>query len=67
MHDIEMKHLFRRDRAHRLYFVWNLPQFHVIIALINQDGFFPTLLGNTFWLVALGYYIYITFLGYSGK
>lgn len=33
--------------------------------LIERDWFFSTWLGNTLWLVALGYYIYITFLGYS--
>ncbi|XP_071495345.1 protein unc-50 homolog [Diadema antillarum] len=33
--------------------------------LIDRDWFFSTLLGNTLWLIALGYYIYITFLGYS--
>ncbi|KAK3798779.1 hypothetical protein RRG08_040611 [Elysia crispata] len=33
--------------------------------VINKDMFFSRFFGNTFWLVALGYYIYITFLGYS--
>ncbi|KAJ8950279.1 hypothetical protein NQ318_021134 [Aromia moschata] len=33
--------------------------------LINHDGFISRLLGNTFWLVAVLYYMYITFLGYS--
>ena len=27
--------------------------------------FIATLLGNSMWLLALSYYIYITFLGYS--
>ena len=27
--------------------------------------FIATLLGNSLWLLALSYYIYITFLGYS--
>ena len=36
-------------------------------ALINRTWFISTLVGNTFWLMALGYYVYITFLGYSGK
>lgn len=34
---------------------------------INADLIISCLFGNTFWLVAIGYYIYITFLGYSGK
>lgn len=33
--------------------------------LISQDWFISRLVGNTFWLLALGYYVYITFLGYS--
>jgi len=40
-------------------------QLFVYHALIESDWFLSTLLGNTMWLVALGYYIYITFLGYS--
>ncbi|CAG5120938.1 unnamed protein product [Candidula unifasciata] len=33
--------------------------------VINKDLFVSLMFGNTFWLVAIGYYIYITFLGYS--
>ncbi|CAH1777681.1 unnamed protein product [Owenia fusiformis] len=33
--------------------------------IINKEYFIGTLLGNTMWLFAIGYYIYITFLGYS--
>merc|ERR1712002_110390 len=40
-------------------------QLFVYHTLIESDWFFSTLLGNSMWLVALGYYIYITFLGYS--
>ncbi|XP_055387589.1 protein unc-50 homolog [Condylostylus longicornis] len=32
---------------------------------ISLDFFISRLFGNTFWLLALGYYIYITFLGYN--
>lgn len=35
--------------------------------LISKEWFIPRLIGNTFWLLALGYYIYITFLGYNCK
>ena len=31
----------------------------------ERDWFISTMFGNTLWLVALSYYIYITFLGYS--
>lgn len=32
---------------------------------IQHPWFISRLFGNTLWLIALGYYIYITFLGYS--
>ncbi len=32
--------------------------------LISRPWFIATLFGNTLWLVAIGYYLYITFLGY---
>jgi len=34
-------------------------------AVIQHDYAISMVLGNTLWLTALGYYIYITFLGYS--
>lgn len=33
--------------------------------LINYDAFMPRFFGNTIWFVAIVYYIYITFLGYT--
>jgi hypothetical protein len=33
--------------------------------LISHEWFISRLLGNTFWLVAVLYYMFITFLGYS--
>jgi hypothetical protein len=35
--------------------------------VILTDTFIGYLVGNTLWLIAVGYYIYVTFLGYSGK
>lgn len=32
--------------------------------LISKTWFIATLFGNTLWLLAIGYYLYITFLGY---
>lgn len=40
-------------------------QLFVYHALIERDWFISTMFGNTLWLIALSYYIYITFLGYS--
>lgn len=34
-------------------------------AFIYPDYFLSRVFGNTLWLLAIGYYIYITFLGYS--
>ncbi|XP_037822709.1 protein unc-50 homolog [Lucilia sericata] len=33
--------------------------------LISQPWFISRLLGNTFWLLGLSYYVYISFLGYN--
>lgn len=35
------------------------------VVIINHDWFLSRLLGNTIWLLALCYYVYITFLGYN--
>jgi len=40
-------------------------QLFVYHTLIEQEWFISTVFGNTLWLVALSYYVYITFLGYS--
>ncbi|XP_023337978.1 protein unc-50 homolog, partial [Eurytemora carolleeae] len=37
----------------------------LILSFIEKEWFVSTWFGNTLWLIALGYYIYITFLGYS--
>lgn len=36
-----------------------------VLGLIGHEWFVSRFLGNTFWLIAVCYYIYITFLGYS--
>jgi hypothetical protein len=36
-------------------------------ALFSQDWFAARFLGNTLWLLAFGYYIYISFLGYNSE
>lgn len=35
--------------------------------LFSQEWFIARLLGNSLWLLATSYYIYITFLGYNCK
>lgn len=39
----------------------------VKVVLISQDWYSATFVGNTLWLIAVGYYVYINFLGYSCK
>lgn len=41
--------------------------FFFLADVILTDTFIGYLVGNTLWLIAVGYYIYVTFLGYSGK
>jgi len=48
-------------------FVWFIFCFLWVAVLISHEWFVSRLFGNTLWLVALGYYIYVTFLGYSCK
>ncbi|XP_013395265.1 protein unc-50 homolog [Lingula anatina] len=43
--------------------VFQLPFLYFINA--NHQSFLSYFFGNTLWLVAVGYYVYITFLGYS--
>ncbi|KAA8579812.1 hypothetical protein FQN60_006905 [Etheostoma spectabile] len=35
------------------------------LVVINSDWFVGYFVGNTMWLIAIGYYVYITFLGYN--
>lgn len=40
-------------------------QIFIYHIFIEREWFVSTWFGNTLWLIALGYYIYITFLGYK--
>lgn len=42
--------------------VFQLP---FIMTLINHDWYLSAVIGNTFWLIAISYYFYILFLGFS--
>ena len=37
------------------------------LVIIDHPLFISRFIGNSLWLIALIYYIYISFLGYSGK
>lgn len=41
--------------------------FFLDLVMISSDWFLGYFVGNTLWLIAIGYYLYITFLGYNGK
>ncbi|KAL0107854.1 hypothetical protein PUN28_014844 [Cardiocondyla obscurior] len=45
--------------------ILHILQLFIYNALINNNTFSARFLGNTFWLIAISYYIYITFLGYA--
>lgn len=40
---------------------------YFLLPVLVQTGFFATVLANTLWIAGVGYYAYITFLGYSGQ
>ncbi|KAL5012944.1 hypothetical protein ScPMuIL_011495 [Solemya velum] len=48
-----------------LLMILHLFQIVFLNSVINKDWFFGCLFGNSLWLIAVGYYIYINFLGYS--
>jgi len=52
--------LFESNSSLYNFFIW-------LIALINHDWYLSAIIGNTFWLVAISYYFYILFLGFSGN
>ena len=51
------------------WFYWPFINFIMILFLVIIDHplFISRFIGNSLWLIALIYYIYISFLGYSGK
>eukprot|EP00088_Acartia_fossae_P010696 TRINITY_DN15349_c0_g1_i1.p1 TRINITY_DN15349_c0_g1~~TRINITY_DN15349_c0_g1_i1.p1 ORF type:complete len:284 (-),score=53.74 TRINITY_DN15349_c0_g1_i1:362-1162(-) len=48
-----------------LLIILHFLQIFIYHIFIERDWFVSTWFGNTLWLIALGYYIYITFLGYK--
>lgn len=45
--------------------ILHILQLFLYHGIINYSTFSARFVGNTFWLIATGYYIYITFLGYA--
>lgn len=48
-----------------LLVILHIIQLPFLTTLINHDWYISAFIGNTFWLVAIGYYFYILFLGFS--
>lgn len=63
----DLAHVWKCVCSHVLIFVYNVNISIRFQGLINHDWFVSRLLGNTIWLMALGYYVNITFLGYNCK
>lgn len=48
-----------------LLVILHVLQLPLLMTIINKDWYISTLIGNTFWVCAIGYYVYILFLGFS--
>ncbi|MEE6470474.1 hypothetical protein FKM82_008980 [Ascaphus truei] len=65
--DVEWGYAFdvHLNAFYPLLVILHFIQLFFINHVILSQWFVGYLVGNTFWLIAIGYYIYITFLGYS--
>uniref|UniRef100_A0A8D0HYD8 Unc-50 inner nuclear membrane RNA binding protein n=1 Tax=Sus scrofa TaxID=9823 RepID=A0A8D0HYD8_PIG len=66
-YDVEWGYAFdvHLNAFYPLLVILHFIQLFFINHVILTDTFIGYLVGNTLWLVAVGYYIYVTFLGYS--
>ncbi|XP_020387066.1 protein unc-50 homolog [Rhincodon typus] len=66
-YDVEWGYAFdiHLNAFYPLLVILHFIQLFFINHIIIRDGFLAYFVGNIFWLVGIGYYIYITFLGYS--
>jgi len=48
-----------------LIIVLHVFQLPFVMTLINHNWYVSAIIGNTFWLIAISYYFYILFLGFS--
>ncbi|NIG58665.1 protein unc-50-like [Pontoporia blainvillei] len=67
-YDVEWGYAFdvHLNAFYPLLVILHFIQLFFINHVILTDTFIGYLVGNTLWLVAVGYYVYVTFLGYSG-
>ncbi|KAH0624630.1 hypothetical protein JD844_032288 [Phrynosoma platyrhinos] len=66
-YDVEWGYAFdvHLNAFYPLLVILHFIQLFFIHYVIMLDSFIGYFIGNTFWLIAIGYYIYVTFLGYS--
>ncbi|KAJ6667458.1 hypothetical protein lerEdw1_016579 [Lerista edwardsae] len=68
-YDVEWGYAFdvHLNAFYPLLVILHFIQLFFINYVIISNSFIGYFVGNTLWLIAIGYYIYVTFLGYSGK
>ncbi|XP_069613598.1 protein unc-50 homolog [Ranitomeya imitator] len=66
-YDVEWGYAFdvHLNAFYPLLVILHFIQLFFIKYVVLPEWFIGYFVGNTFWLIAIGYYIYITFLGYS--
>ncbi|XP_023408311.2 protein unc-50 homolog isoform X2 [Loxodonta africana] len=66
-YDVEWGYAFdvHLNAFYPLLVILHFIQLFFINHVILTDTFIGYFIGNTLWLIAIGYYIYVTFLGYS--
>ncbi|CAM4393991.1 unnamed protein product [Lepidochelys olivacea] len=67
-YDVEWGYAFdvHLNAFYPLLVILHFIQLFFINYVISTASFMGYFVGNTVWLIAIGYYIYVTFLGYSG-
>ncbi|OXB57508.1 hypothetical protein ASZ78_000240 [Callipepla squamata] len=68
-YDVEWGYAFdvHLNAFYPLLVILHFIQLFFINYVIIPNSVIGYFVGNTLWLIAIGYYIYVTFLGYSGK
>ncbi|KAF2986411.1 hypothetical protein EK904_003675 [Melospiza melodia maxima] len=68
-YDVEWGYAFdvHLNAFYPLLVILHFIQLFFINYVIIYDSVIGYFVGNTLWLIAIGYYIYVTFLGYSGN
>ncbi|XP_007889335.1 protein unc-50 homolog [Callorhinchus milii] len=66
-YDVEWGYAFdiHLNAFYPLLVILHFIQLFFVNHIIIKAGFVGYLVGNSFWLIGIGYYIYVTFLGYS--